>query len=152
MESAPKGKTNFFIIVYLFSIGRGSMNDPFLWNLHTAQVPKVMRRGISPALSWLGRKGVFCFAFLFNCQRWNKELSALSGYPYSAQRFFCPISELCLNWLLMKKEALGNFKKLSQDGGGGNSLTISTPLPSMKAFRMRPLSLDLSLWKVPLKL
>jgi hypothetical protein len=27
------------------------MNVPSLWNLHTAQVPKAIRRGISPALA-----------------------------------------------------------------------------------------------------
>ncbi len=48
------------------------------------------------------------------------------------------------NCQLMDKEASGNFKKLSQDRGGGgaskNSLKIHTPFPFIKIFLMRPLS------------
>jgi hypothetical protein len=51
LESAPKGATNFFYHRLTYYLERGSMNVPSHWSLHTAQGPKVMRRGISPALA-----------------------------------------------------------------------------------------------------
>jgi hypothetical protein len=50
LESAPKGNKLFYHRLTYY-LERGSMNVQSHWSLHTAQVPKVMRKGISPALA-----------------------------------------------------------------------------------------------------
>jgi len=74
LESAPKDRVNLFLNHLLtFSIGRGAMNAPRLWNL---------RKGISLA------RAQRCLLRLFsNSQRWNMELSALCGYPPLGSEF-----------------------------------------------------------------
>jgi hypothetical protein len=72
------------------------MNVPILWNLHTAQVPKVMSRGISPTLAraqrYLSRLGIKIV------KGGTRNLAHSVVIPILHSDFFVQHPNFVLNW------------------------------------------------------
>jgi hypothetical protein len=94
----PNGSMNFLACHSSFIIGEGAPNAAFEYSA----------KSVLPALAqWC------VLRILFSNYR-TPRLSLLRS------EFFCPTSNCVPNWQSMNKEALGNFKGLSQDGERGD--------------------------------
>ncbi len=70
------------IVIFHLSIGRDASNAPRLW--------KLLKKSVSLTLAG-EQRCVFRLCFPINWQRWNKELSALFGYPFCTMNFLSDI-------------------------------------------------------------
>ncbi len=95
---------------FINSIGRGAMNAPIPWNLRTGYL---------------------------NCARWNKDFSALCGYP-TAQLIFCPLFQLHSKLAINKQGGHGMLERALTGwvGGLAKLAKISAPITLKKIFRM----------------